>query len=67
MKTKSVYFTYVLLSFIFLTTCSEVNQSVSSLNPRQDSLAKLQQNKKEPGTLETLITMLSDMPWDNGR
>ncbi len=65
MKTKSVYFTYVLLSFIFLTTCSEVNQSVSSLNPRQDSLAKLQQNKKEPGTLETLITMLSDMPWDN--
>ena len=65
METKSVFFTYIILSTIFLTNCSDVNQSVRSLNPRQDSLAQLQQNQKEPGTLDTLITMLSDISWSN--
>ena len=60
METKAIYLIHIFISSIFLSTCSDVNQSVSSLDAEQDSLAALQQDEENISTLDTIIAIFSD-------
>ena len=61
METKFFYFLSICLSLIFLSTCSDVNQSVSTFEVKQDSLA----NAQPSYTLNPIDTIISIFSGDD--
>jgi membrane-bound lytic murein transglycosylase D len=61
METKGEYFFVISLSFIFLSTCTDVKQGVSTVDLKKDSLAAVHRGEEtDISTLDTIIAIFSD-------
>ncbi len=60
MDTKAIHSIHIFLSAIFLSACSDVSQSVSSLDTEQDSVTAPQPEDEVQSTLDTIIAIFTD-------